>query len=105
MGPGSESSVSENVLMSSSLPLPQREDPTGPPLDSRRAYSVAHTLEELAGFLLDTPNARDTKDKQKLLRNLRVRSASQFDFAMLSRVLSLFCMQLPAFSLSFTFPP
>ena len=42
-----------------------------PQLQPRGAYQVSSALRELAGFML-TASQRDTKDRQKLLRNLRV---------------------------------
>ena len=41
------------------------------PLDARTSYQVSSALMELSEFLI-TANERDTKNRQKLLRNLRV---------------------------------
>ena len=40
-------------------------------LDARTSYQVSSALMELSEFLI-TANERDTKNRQKLLRNLRV---------------------------------
>ncbi len=42
-----------------------------PMLDSRGAYLVESALADLARYL-DNPSPRETKNRQKLLRNLRV---------------------------------
>ena len=49
----------------------QRTKLGAPPLGASASYSVTSALQELSEFLI-TPSARDTKDRQKLLRNLRV---------------------------------
>jgi len=49
----------------------QRKKVDAPLLGASASYSVASALQELSEFLI-TPSARDTKDRQKLLRNLRV---------------------------------
>ena len=41
------------------------------PLDARTSYQVSSALMELSEFLI-TANKRETKNRQKLLRNLRV---------------------------------
>ena len=41
------------------------------PLDARTSYQVSSALMELSEFLI-TANERETKNRQKLLRNLRV---------------------------------
>ena len=45
---------------------------SAPSLDSRSAYLVKGALQNLSTFM-STANARENKDRQKLLRNLRVR--------------------------------
>ena len=50
---------------------PQRTMLSAPPLDASASYQVSTALKELSEFLV-TPSARDTKNRQKLLRNLRV---------------------------------
>ena len=52
-------------------PHPQRTMLSAPPLDASASYQVSTALKELSEFLV-TPSARDTKNRQKLLRNLRV---------------------------------
>ena len=42
-----------------------------PLLDARSAYLVESALADLASYL-DDPSQRETKNRQKLLRNLRV---------------------------------
>ncbi len=43
-----------------------------PMLDPRSAYLVESVLVTLADYLDDDPSPRETKNRQKLLRNLRV---------------------------------
>ena len=43
-----------------------------PTLDSRGAYLVESALADLARYLDNNPSPRETKNRQKLLRNLRV---------------------------------
>ena len=49
----------------------QRTMSSARPLDARTSYQVSSALNELSEFLI-TANERETKNRQKLLRNLRV---------------------------------
>ena len=49
----------------------QRAKFGAPPLDAYASFRVSSALKELSEFLV-TPSARDSKNRQKLLRNLRV---------------------------------
>ena len=59
------------IYPDTSSPHPQRAMLSAPPLDASASYQVSTALKELSEFLV-TPSARDTKNRQKLLRNLRV---------------------------------
>ena len=50
----------------------QRGLPDAPPLYSQDAFFVASALEDLARYISGSSNERETKDRQKLLRNLRI---------------------------------
>lgn len=68
-----------------------------PPLDASASYQVSSALNEFSEFLI-TPSACDTKNRQKLLRNLRVRyQKSLTDYLMKSEgcVLALDSVSMP----------
>lgn len=46
--------------------------PSARPLSSQEGFYVSSALEDLAHYISGHSNERETKDRQKLLRNLRV---------------------------------
>ena len=52
--------------------IPSQSGLSSSPLSMQDAYLVASALKDLAEYISEPSNEKETKDRQKLLRNLRV---------------------------------